>query len=285
MSYSKFKQSAQNHLSKWIRTIHPNIKEGEYNSKNGVVSYPHILPLDGTTKDKKEAIIKAINRYHVLTDDVKFNEKVFPKKELHHLAHHLTSSQILCYNFFSLFLREELCNSREMKITPTLRDWLHKSFPDIPIMSESAKCEFEYKFNDEEGTSFDFCIFDDSTTILFEIKYTENGFGKAKQDDYHETKFQKIYKDLLKKQDTVDKDVKSKEFFKNYQLFRNAIRTNANTYFVVIYPEDNMLCHNGYEDFKSKWLVHPERIKSITWEKAFKHKTVANSALKSKYGF
>lgn len=280
MNYSEFKHSAQIHLSNWIRNINPDIEAGKYKSKDG---YCHILPLDGTTKDKKEAIIKAINRYHVLTDDVEFNEKVFPKEELHHLAHHLTSSQILCYNFFSLFLREKY-DSRKMPITTELREWLRALLPDIRPLSETCGCEFEYKF-EEDGTSVDFCIHDDTTKILFEIKYTEYGFGKAKQDDYHETKFQKIYKDLLRKQDTIDKDVKSKDFFKNYQLFRNAIRTNANTYFVVIYPEGNTLCHKEYEDFKSKWPVHPERIKSITWEKAFKHKTVANSALKSKYNF
>ena len=286
MSYPEFKKSAQTHLSKWIRNIHPNIKKGEYKSKNGVVPYCHILPLDDYTNEKrKDAIIKAIERYDVLTDNVKFNLTVFPKKELHTLAHHLTSSQMLCYNFFRLFLPEELCNSREMKITPKLRDWIHKSFPDIPDISESATCEFEYKFNDEEGTSFDFCIHDVNTTILFEIKYTENGFGKAPKDERHINKFNEVYSKLLNHQNTVCKSVPQKEFLNNYQLFRNALRTSENVYAVVIYPKNNTACHNEYENFlNSKWIIHPERLNRTTWEEAISNSIVSKcSELRRKY--
>ncbi|MDE5743744.1 MAG: hypothetical protein K2H62_05255, partial [Bacteroidales bacterium] len=156
----------------------------------------------------------------------------------------------------------------------------------IPDMSESATCEFEYKFNDEEGTSFDFCIHDDNTTILFEIKYTENGFGKAPKDERHINKFKDVYSKLLNHQDTVCKTVQQKEFLNNYQLFRNSLRTNANIYAVFIYPENNTACHDEYENFRnSKWLIHPERLKRITWEKAFSNSIVSErSDLRCKYG-
>lgn len=282
MNYSEFKQSAQTHLSEWIRNIHPNIEEGKFKSISG---YHHILPLSNYTKGKrKDAIIEAIKKYDILTDNVKLNFTVLPKKELHTLANHLTSSQMLCYNFFRLFLPEEFCNSRDMKITPELKKWLHISFPDIPI-SESGKCEFEYKYNDEEGTSFDFCIHDDITTILFEIKYTENGFGKAPQDKRHISKFHDVYSKLLKKQNTIDKDIKLPEFLNNYQLFRNALRTSENVYAVVIYPENNTACSKEYENFlNSKLIKHPERLKHITWENAFSNSEVSkHSDLKCKY--
>lgn len=284
MNYSKFKQSTQKHLSDWIRNIHPDIEGGVFKSKSG---YSHILPLDTYTDgERKDAIINAIEKYDVLTDNVKLNLTVFPKKELHTLANHLTSSQILCYNFFRLFIPEELCNSRRMKITRELRDWLQKSFPCIPAMSESAICEFEYKYKDEEGTSFDFCIHDDITTVLFEIKYTENGFGKASNDERHINKFTDVYSKLLSLQNTVCKAVPQKEFFSDYQLFRNVLRTSENVYAVVIYPKNNTACRNEYENFlKSKWLKHPERLKRITWEEAFSNSVVSeHSDLRRKYG-
>lgn len=177
MNYTKFKKNAQTHLSEWIRTFHPEIKEGKYKYKNTEVERGHILPLGNyAERERKEAIIAAIRKYHVLTDNVKLNLAVLPMSELHTLVNHLTSSQILCYNFFSLLLGNQMSDNRVIKISQGLRNWLINSFPDIPPVSEYAKCQFEFKFDDDEGTSLDFCVIDDPVTIMFEIKYTENGF-------------------------------------------------------------------------------------------------------------
>lgn len=179
-----------------------------------------------------------------------FRTEIFPKSELHIYANHLTSSQMLCYNFFRLFIPEELCINRRIQTTPQLREWMRKSFSGIPPMSEKAECEFESKIKDEysDGTSFDFCVWDDNTTVLFEIKYTEAGFGKAPNNDHHKRKFEEVYSGLLNQQDTVRKDVTRQEFLNNYQLFRNVIRTASNVFVVIIYPVNNTLCKKEYEN-------------------------------------
>lgn len=287
MTQSEFKELAQKHLADWIRKRNTDIQPGTYKSKHGDIKYAHILPLKEYNKGmRKDAIINAINEYHILTDGVELNLNVFPKNELHILANHLTSSQILCYNFFRLFLPEEICRSRQIPITQQLQQWLHKTLPHIPSMSESAVCEFEYKPDEKEGTSFDFCIHDDKTTVLFEIKYTEDGFGKAKKDDKHEKKFDSTYRNLIKDQNTVRSDVEMCYFLDNYQLFRNAIRANDNTFAVIIYPEHNDKCKKEFESFRDNWLLNSDskRICAITWEKAFSTSCIAmNSELRDKY--
>lgn len=287
MSYTEFKKSAQNHLSDWIRMMNPGIQEGKYRYNNESVPHGHILPLKGN-RSRKDAIIEAIADYKVLTDNVTFREDVFPKSELHILANHLTSSQILCYNFFRLFIPEELCCNRMMPVTLQLRQLLAKSFPEIPQMSENGVCQFEYKIDDEfnEGTSFDFCMKDGKTTVLFEIKYTESGFGKAPDDERHKNKFRDVYSKLLNRQDTVCKDIEREQFLNNYQLFRNALRTSENVYAVVIYPKNNITCENEFKRFTSNnnWINHSERIKSIYWETALSNSILSeNSELRRKY--
>lgn len=287
MTYDQFKQQAQTHLASWIRNFYPDIEAGLYNSTKGRVEHDHILPIHNYKKgNRKDAIIEAIVSYNVLTDGITFNTIEFPKSELHYLANHLTSSQILCYNFFRLLLKEEVAHTRKIKITQDLIEWLQVSFPTLPRVSNNAICIFEYKFDDVEGTSFDFCIKDKTTTLLFEIKYTEDGFGKTKNDTKHQNKFKDIYTDLLKSQDTVENDVPKEVFFKNYQLFRNAIRTNENTYFITIFPTRNSKCGEEFEKFKNNYVQHTERIISLDWETAFLNSPLTtNSDLKTKYIF
>ncbi len=139
-----------------------------------------------------------------------------------------------------------MSDNREIQISQDLRNWLIASFPDIPHVSENAKCQFEFKFGDEEGTSLDFCVIDDGFTIMFEIKYTEDGFAKTKNDKCHKDKFSSIYSDLLIQQDTLRNDVPQEVFFYDYQLFRNAIRTNDKCYAVFIFPENNKSCRTQF---------------------------------------
>ncbi len=287
MKYIEFKTNAEKHLSEWIRAQgrHPEMPEGDFCHNSKIVHHKHILPLEKYKKgERKDAIIETIRKYDVLTDGVELNLNVFPKKELHVLANHLTSSQILCYNFFGLFLKEEMADTRKVIIAPELRRWVQTSFRQLPPISEYAKCVFEYQFDDTEGTSFDFCILDKGVTLLFEIKYTEQGFGKAPNDTRHKDKFSKIYSHMLRAQSTVRKQVQYKDFIKNYQLFRNAIRTGENVYSVVIYPQHNNKCDTEYKDFIRMWADKPERLLSITWEDAFSNSPlISGSELRQKY--
>ena len=83
-----------------------------------------------------------------------------------------------------------------------------------------------------ENTNFDFFIKSRNSKYYFELKYTENRFGSAKDDQRHNQKYQTIYKSRLEKIVKIDK----KEFFKRYQLWRNLIYTK-NGIVVFVLPK------------------------------------------------
>ena len=131
-------------------------------------------------------------------------------------------------------------------------------------IKEGARCVFEYKENKDqkyifdvlgdkeyEGTSFDFYINDGDVEVFFEIKFTENGFGKAKADDRHVCKVQQ-YIELLPRglRDKVDES----SFFKYYQLFRNIIRAkNENKYVIFVTDANNPSTNKQIEDFQTSF--------------------------------
>lgn len=72
-------------------------------------------------------------------------------------------------------------SERILRISPELKKWLEIYLPTVPGLSDDAQCEFEAVINLKEGTSFDFIAYDNNTEIRFEIKFTEDGFGKVKK--------------------------------------------------------------------------------------------------------
>lgn len=280
MNYTQFRKKTIEHLSDWIIARNPGIASGEYRGN----ALQHVLPISPGMR-RKDAIVDAICRYNVLTDGVVFDKRVFPPERLHYLANHLTSSQILCYNFFRLFLPDEICTGRQIRVTSALRQWLAAALPGVRSVADNAVCEFEYIPDAKEGTSFDFSITDGTTIILFEIKYTENGFGKARDDNGHNAKFDRLYSALLKSKRTLRSDIGKDVFLKYYQLSRNAIRTNDDTWLVVMFPGDNEACRKQLEEFCKECVAEhaPNRILSLTWEDAIAASELsAASELKNK---
>ena len=112
--------------------------------------YPHILKFDGDTEipQNKENKYKVVCEYNILTD---VSPNMFKQNDMHRYAHHLNSSQVLCYNFFRPLIAENRNPTNE------LIELLEKQ--KIAI-SSSATCRFEYCPNKEEGTHFDFYIKD-----------------------------------------------------------------------------------------------------------------------------
>jgi hypothetical protein len=263
MSYETWKQNRQKHLAQWIREPEckePGLKNGIFNYRGTVKGYGHILPLEGPGK---KAIITAINQYKVLTDGVTLDTSVLELKHIHRFAHHLTSSQMLCYNYFMLMTAKDAENTLQptASLIQLLGEW------GISI-SDKAICKFEYVDNKEEGTNFDFHILDNGSgvEIFFEIKYTENGFGAAPQDDEHKEKFCKIYTPWLDSQFACNKNVSETNFLKHYQLYRNVIRvTDKNKYVVFIIPEGNERCKKQLEAFTAK-LKDKGNVKCLYWE-------------------
>jgi hypothetical protein len=257
--YEKWKKGRTNHLAEWLRRDNKTIESGKFRNYNH--GYPYILPLIG---NGKKAICDAIERYHVLTNNVTIKGTGLIKDaDIHRYAHHLNSSQILCYNYFCL--HTDLLGKLLSKYK--LSEILEKNL-GINI-SDSAVYEFEYKDDKSEGTSFDFHIKDDKLEIFFEIKYTENGFGKATDDDKHRNKFEEIYKTYLHKQKVCREEVIFEQFRTNYQLFRNVIRvTGKNKYVVFIYPKGNVSCDNQFKEFEQGFLTGElkDNVKRIYWE-------------------
>ena len=149
--------------------------------------YPHILRFeDNQSRRNKHKVVREKNILPGGLDDK------FTLKDMHTYAHHLSSSQVLCYNFFRPLITihnnptDELIQLLEMQ--------------GIKI-SRFAICTFEYCPDKEEKTQFDFHIQDGDVEVFFEIKYTEYGFGKAEKDDKHKKTFETIYeKKYLNKQ-------------------------------------------------------------------------------------
>lgn len=213
-----------------------------------------------------------------MTDGVRYFPKVLPVSELHIYANHLNSSQILCYNFFGKLLAINEYSERILRISPELKKWLEIYLPTVPGLSDDAQCEFEAVINLKEGTSFDFIAYDNNTEIRFEIKFTEDGFGKVKKNSEsrsgssHLQKYKEIYKPRFDKSIVVRNPDSEDDFFRNYQLFRNAIVGNRlgvdrEIYNVFIYPGWNTKCVKEFENFKKNFVVDTSRVLSLEWAK------------------
>lgn len=228
----------------------------------------HILPLEG--ENTKENRVLAIKKF--LHFDCK---DCLPRgyRGLHQYAHHLNSSQLLCMMFFSSMIKDG-------KASDTLVKLIHDIL-NIQITT-SADCQFEYKDNNcpdyffyihnekgqlvkrYEGTSFDFHIKgNNNTEIFFEIKLTEQGFGKAEDNSRHREKAIQ-YISLLPK--AICNKVTIEKFLSYYQILRNVMRTRSDkAYVVFISDKNNPATENDKHMFIDEFGL-PERVSFITWQ-------------------
>jgi len=222
-------------------------------------------------ESNKPEIIEKYNLLNGLKLDFDFSKK------LHRFAHHLSSSQILCYNYFR----------------PTIDKNGHpyKKLIDVfknrnIYFSQNAVCQFEYggyALFPMEGTEYDFHIKDKETEVFIEVKYTEIAFGKAnknrksKDQQNYDEKFERIYCPMikscacLKDKQKIDLDV----FLKNYQLFRNVLRiTDKSKYTVFIFPYQHTKLRKEYEQFKKDFInnEYSNNVIAIYWEDLMKGK-------------
>lgn len=198
------------------------IEDGKFVYKGKELLYKHILP-----KDKKEFNI--IENYR---ED--FYKSNYSKIKFHKYFHHLNSSQAMCINFFYPLIKEKYIEL-VLEIIGIRSSIVHE-IEDISFEKESEM---------EEGlgrkTNFDFYIkLKSGITIYFEIKYTENEFGKAEHDVEHKDKFNNIYKSILEKNKAIKETFKTEEFFlNNYQIMRNIVHISEDSYVVFLYPREN----------------------------------------------
>lgn len=253
--HKSFRQDILSHLSKYNQEG-PGLFRGKY--------YNHIVNLEG--KKRLDTIRKIIEGDGVCPD-------LFTGPHMY--AHHLNSSQVVCYEFF----RPYLCS--DGRINDSMLEFLDKI--EVPSKEDftSAEAKFEWVPDPEEKTNFDFFINAEgqSKSIYFEIKYTEQGFGKCVCDSKHKEKFDKIYKKMI--QDCAclktPTDIEFSEFSENYQLFRNVLRINKtnekNAYVVFLFPKENKAAVDHYNAFFEKF-INPQfkgQVKCVYWEDLTKY--------------
>ena len=214
--------------------------------------YDHILPVDQKEKNIIEAFRQDFWTYYKGSDI-----------KLHQYFHHLNSSQALCFNlFFPLFHYDKRLLTyvlhRIIEVAPTYKtskENLDKLFAikndidsdrfaseldeEFLIKNTFLACEFEKILDSKEATNFDFFVQQpNGHRVLFELKYTEHGFGKTVADERHKSKYDTIYKPRLEK--LLRPEFLNQDFvFKNYQIVRNLSYIDDLTTVVFLFPEAN----------------------------------------------
>lgn len=264
ISYNSFKKQVLENLVTHLKDQFPDtsaIIPGLWPRHN--VTREHILKIE-------KGQMKAIKDYNLLKSAMNL-PFLLSENQLHQFAHHLNSSQIMCYNFF----RPQLGDNKQVK------EPLIKLLRDIGVFFnetyEYAEAEFEYE--DEKSkepyrkTNFDFFVKMGETKVYFEIKYTENGFGTCEDDKKgeHRKKFNNYYKDEMKKCGIIKKSAINwnETFRKYYQLVRNAIKVGEKSFVVIITDERNFLTNKQLCDFEKDMIEnakHRNHLICISWQ-------------------
>lgn len=220
--------------------------------------------------------LKIIEKYNLLNGlklDTEFSKK------LHMFAHHLSSSQILCYNYFRPMIIENGHPNIE----------LIDIFKNRGIyIAQDVDCQFEYggyELFPNEGTEYDFHLIDKDkeTEVFIETKYTEEAFGKAyknkksKNGPSYSEKFKNVYTEMIEKCACLKskKEIELDVFLNNYQLFRNVLRiTDKSKYTVFIFPYQHSKLRKEYEQFKKNFITdeYSNNVIAIHWEELMKGK-------------
>ena len=220
--------------------------------------YPHIINIpEKASKRQKEIIVKSI----IQGDDVDPDLFTSP----HMYAHHLNSSQVVCYEFFRPLI------SPDKNVLPKMGDCLFKmGLPQDKFANGHA--EFEWIPYAEENTNFDFCVLANDAKAYFEIKYTEQGFGQCANDEEHKKKFKVIYEPMIENCCCLTQKPTFEEFRKYYQLFRNTLRitkvNGANEYVVFLFPCENDIAQKHFEAFYDEFVSEKYRkhVLCVHWE-------------------
>ena len=209
---SKENKLLKKHLAKYKKETLKISENGKWNVNKK--EYDHILPKEFW----KENIINSGYHKEILSR-IKSD-----KIKLHSDFNHLNSSQALCFNlFFPIFFEDKFA-------------FLLKEIVPKDVKIKNTKYKFEEIIDKNENTNFDLYVEADQVKYYFEIKYTENEFGKAKNDKRHIDKYNTVYKERLGNFKGVD----SKVFFSYYQLFRNLIYDDGYNIFVFLECRDDL---------------------------------------------
>lgn len=245
----KYQNEIKKHLSSYKRKKLPNIPNGEWRGNE----YDQILP-------KERKYLNLIEYYRE-----EFQLSNLKDMKLHMYFNHLNSSQAMCINFFYPLYYEKNLN--------IVMDFLGFSNEHVDYDTVLFEKESEIDgIHNRRPTNFDFYFETTSgKKFFFEIKYTEAEFGQAKNDKEHIEKYNNIYK--LRFKPINDKFREKDLFFQNYQIIRNLIHVDNNSYVVFLYPVKNLKIHEGAN--KAKDDILKKKFKNnlfiINWYSLHKH--------------
>lgn len=236
-----------------IKTWLSNYKEKHFEKlpngkwKKNQETYPHILPeshrFDNLLSPYKESFLNSSFKR-----EIKF----------HSDFHHLNSSQAMCINLFYPLFQERKLELIALKLGIANE----KIDYDSVCFEKDSEIERGYR-----PTSFDFYFSTESgKKIHFEIKYTEQEFGKAKKDPEHFEKYESVYQhhESVINEKYCNRD----SFLENYQVMRNIINIGHDKFVVFIYPENNLKIRKQAEYAKQEFVKteFKEKVFNITWE-------------------
>ena len=245
-----FQTKVKDHMDRYKVSALKINEKGTFMYKVTESNYGHILPID-----KKEFNILPKYRSDF------FSSNFYEPSSLHKYFHHLNSSQAMCINFFyPLIVEKQLELMLTILMISGTPDYDNVGFEKISDKEEIS----------DRNTNFDFFIQStEGIKIYFEIKYTEAEFGEAEKDSSHKDKYKKIYEPMLINNPAINDSVKTEDFFlDNYQVMRNLIHIDTDSYVVFLYPENNKSIRDGALSAKNK-IIEPqwrEHFILFTWE-------------------
>jgi len=254
-----FRTRAIDHMAKYKEEVMQIKGKGVYKHRGRNLQYDHILPED----------LKRHNILESFRND--FWDYAKPARiSLHRDFSHLNSSQAACFNFFYPLLKQHKLDiiTNMLGLSGEI-DYDTITFEKVSELEDTVSTRTRFDFYMQLKTG---------VKIFFEIKYSENGFGKATKDDAHMKKFSNVYFPLIRNRDEfketlTDLEMAKGYFLENYQILRNIVHIDKNSYVVFIYPEHNIKIGEEIksirkEAIKESWANH---CVVTTWEKVCAH--------------
>lgn len=254
-----FQDRVKAHLTNYRVDVLKIQEPGIFPYRGEDIERGHILP-----KNETNDLLK-----NILPPYVRQAKETIDEVGTHRYFHHLNSSQALCMNFFLPLIEGDHLHSLVRILFPDSRE---EKAVEWAFEKES---DLEREWSSSRVTNFDFFIrTDQGRKIYFEIKYTERGFGQAQrktdeQKSKYNRKFREVYHQPLKDHPAITEVYKEKEaFYDHYQLLRNLIHIDNQSYVVALYPEDNHDVRQQVKIAKETMIQSPwtDHFIPITWE-------------------
>lgn len=244
----------------------------------------------GTFNNKKDKEGKIIHYPHIFNEHNEWERNLLqPYRDRlvssietikeHKDAHHLNSSQMMCMNFFFPLIVENKLELLLEYINPQI-EW-GKATAQFEFNSplELAKAKANHLSHDiSEPTNFDFYIeTENGYHLYFEIKYTEQDFGKPKKikgtNEYpsqYDEKFYKVYNELIPECINPQRKGDKLFFLSHYQLMRNLVHLQTEKdYVIFLVPQKNPIIKHARE-IRKELVSLSDNCKIVEWEDIIK---------------